>query len=142
MFNSPRATTSPGPDPGTQSPPAHELNSLAKEVEKGVAADNNTEDSDSDADLPLALRRAKHQPQDPDSSSEDDTPLACRFLPKDYTFEMLDPGCFAVTAAGEENAADECSFTFKISRRRRSPPLHFVQVLEVDKVKKLEHAIR
>ncbi|KAK3251302.1 hypothetical protein CYMTET_39361 [Cymbomonas tetramitiformis] len=132
--------TSPGADPGTQSPQAHELNSLAKEVEKGVAA-NNSEDTDSDADLPLALRRAKYQPQpqDSDSSSEDDTPLACRFLPTDYTFEMLDPGCFAVTAAGEADAADQCSFTFKISQRQRSPPLHFVEVLEVDKAKKLVH---
>ncbi len=128
-------TTSTAADPGTNSPQPQELNALVADLEKSLAA--KAEDTDSDADESLATRRRRFQATESNTSSDEDIPLAHRFMPKDYTFDMLDPGSFAVTAAGEENASDECSFRFKLSRRKLSPPLHMVEVLEVDKTKQL-----
>lgn len=129
-------TTSTAADPGTNSPQPQELNALVADLEKRLA-NEGAEDTDSDMDEPLATRKKRLQATESNTSSDEDIPLAHRVLPTDYTFDMLDPGSFAVTAAGEENASDECSFRFKLSRRKLSPPLHMVEVLEVDQTKQL-----
>ena len=108
-------------------------------------------ESDSHDDEPL-LQRAPRTVSAPavsvksDSSDDDDMPLAQRavarsFLPADYTFEMItaDPKTFAVTAAGENNPADECWFTVPLARGKVSFPMHYVEVLDVDLEKRLIH---
>ncbi|KAK3232572.1 hypothetical protein CYMTET_57076 [Cymbomonas tetramitiformis] len=107
-------------------------------------------ESDSYDDMPL-LQRAARPVTAPavsvksDSSDEDDMPLAqravARFLPADYTFEMITavPKTFAVTAAGENNPADECWFTVPLARGKVSLPMHYVEVLDLDLEKRLVH---
>lgn len=101
----------------------------------------------SDDELPLAHRAFQRvqanavQDESDDSSDEDDIPLAHRVLPTDYTFDMLtvQPKTFAVTAAGGNDPADECSFTFPLARGKLSLPMHYVEVLELDPVKRMVH---
>ena len=118
---------------------------LAHRAVKPVQEKPEVVESGSSGEDDAAFENVRAKPvvldESDDSSDENDIPLAHRVLPADYTWDMLtvQPKTFAVTAAGENNPADECSFTFHVARGKLSLPMHYVEVLELDPVKRMVH---